>query len=76
MISIEKARTFVHANGTLWERALRDYLFDQAPFERVHQTLLCYKNADGGWDYEHGLSYWQPYFSTIVLLALRNYNRL
>jgi len=55
MISIEKARIFVHANGTLWEKALWDYLFDQGPIERVYQTLLCYKNPDGGWG--HGLEH-------------------
>ncbi len=55
MISIEKARSYVHANGTLWERALWDYLFDAGPIERVHQTLLCYKNSDGGWG--HGLEH-------------------
>ena len=53
MVSIDKARHFVHANGTLWERALWDYLFDGGSLDRVHQCLLCYKNADGGWG--HGL---------------------
>ncbi len=55
MISLEKSRTFVHANGTLWERALWDYLFDQSPIDRLYQTLLCYKNPDGGWG--HGLEH-------------------
>ena len=55
MISIEKARNFIHANGTLWERALWDHLFDNGPLERVHQCLLCYKNDDGGWG--HGLEH-------------------
>jgi hypothetical protein len=49
MISIENARSFVHAHGVMWERALWDYLFDQGPVERVHQCLSCYKNEDGGW---------------------------
>ncbi len=55
MISIEKARNFVYANGTMWERALWDYLFDQGSIERVHQCLSCYKNDDGGWG--HGLEH-------------------
>jgi hypothetical protein len=55
MISIENARSFVHAHGVLWERALWDYLFDQGPIERVHQCLSCYKNEDGGWG--HGLEH-------------------
>jgi hypothetical protein len=31
---------------------------------------------DGGWDDEHGLLYWQPYFSTIILLALKRFRRI
>ena len=31
---------------------------------------------DGGWDDEHNLRYWQPYFSTTVLLALKRFDRL
>jgi hypothetical protein len=55
MVSIDKARYFVHAHGTMWERALWDYLFDGGSLDRVHQCLLCYKNADGGWG--HGLEH-------------------
>jgi len=55
MVSIDKARYFVHANGNLWERALWDYLFDAGSLERVHQCLLCYRNPDGGWG--HGLEH-------------------
>jgi hypothetical protein len=55
MVSIDKAREFVFSNGTLWERALFSYLFDDGPIERVHQCLLCYKNEDGGWG--HGLEH-------------------
>lgn len=55
MISIENARSFVHAHGVMWERALWDYLFDQGPVERVHQCLSCYKNENGGW--AHGLEH-------------------
>ena len=55
MISIDNARSFVHAHGVMWERALWDYLFDDGPIERVHQCLSCYKNEDGGWG--HGLEH-------------------
>ena len=55
MVSIDKARGFVHANGTMWERALWDHLFDNGSINRVHQTLLCYKNPDGGWG--HGMEH-------------------
>ena len=55
MISIEKARNFIHAHGTMWERSLWDHLFDHGSLDRVHQCLLCYKNEDGGWG--HGLEH-------------------
>lgn len=55
MISIERARCFVHAHGIMWERALWDYLFDNGPIERVHTCLSTYKNSDGGWG--HGLEH-------------------
>ncbi len=55
MISIENARSFVHAHGVMWERALGDYLFDDGPIERVHGCLSCYKNENGGWG--HGLEH-------------------
>lgn len=54
-VSIDKARSFVYANGLLWEQALFSYLFDGGSLERLHQTLLCYKNSDGGWG--HGLEH-------------------
>ncbi len=54
-IDIEKARSYIHAHGLLWERALWDYLFDGGSLVRVHQTLLNYKNADGG--FGHGLEH-------------------
>lgn len=54
-VDIEKARHYIHANGLLWERALWDYLFDGGSLARVHQTLLNYKNADGG--FGHGLEH-------------------
>ena len=55
MVSLENARCYVHAHGNLWERALWNYLFDDAPLERVHQGLAPYKNVDGGWG--HGLEH-------------------
>ena len=38
--------------------------------------LTSSQREDGGWDDENGLKHWQPYFSTVVLLALKNFNRL
>jgi len=55
VISIERARCFVHAHGNMWERALWDHLFDNGPIERVHTCLSTYKNSDGGWG--HGLEH-------------------
>lgn len=34
------------------------------------------QREDGGFDDEHGLKHWQPYFSTFILLVLKNYGRL
>ncbi len=48
-VSIRKARDYVFSSGTLWERALFGYLFDDSPLAHVYQCLLCYKNPDGGW---------------------------
>ena len=58
-IDIKKARDFVYANGTLWERALFAYLFQNGSLERVHQCLLCYKNPDSGFGHalEHDIRY-------------------
>lgn len=55
MVSLERARCFVHAHGNLWERALWEYLFYDGSLERVHTCLLPYKNPDGGWG--HGLEH-------------------
>jgi hypothetical protein len=55
MVSIDKARCFVHSKGNLWERALWDLLFSGASVERVHRCLVIYKNDDGGWG--HGLEH-------------------
>lgn len=54
-VSIRKARDYVFNSGTLWERAMFSYLFDDGPLARVHQCLLCYKNPDNGWG--HGLEH-------------------
>jgi hypothetical protein len=58
-IDFKKARDFVYANGTLWERALFAYLFQHGSLERVHQCLLCYKNPDNGFGHalEHDIRY-------------------
>ncbi len=56
-IDLGKARDFVHRQGTLFERALFDYLFDGGSLERLHQIILCYKNPDNGFGhgFEHDL---------------------
>ena len=56
-VNMEKARDFVYQNGTLFERAMFDYLFDGGSVERVQQILLCYKNPDNGFGhgFEHDL---------------------
>lgn len=48
-VSLRKARDYVFDNGTLWERALFRWLFDDGPLAHVQQCLLCYKNPDDGW---------------------------
>ncbi len=55
MIDLRRARDFVYAHGTLWERALFAYLFQDAEVERLYRCLLCYKNPDGG--YGHALEH-------------------
>jgi len=49
------AREFVYRNGTLLERALFAWLFDDGCLERLHQIILCYKNPDNG--FGHGLEH-------------------
>lgn len=44
--------------------------------DRFLDHLESTQRDDGGWDDEHGLPYWQPYFSTIILLALKRFDRL
>jgi|GEM_PF-457238 len=51
----------------------------QAPQGLIDKLLDHLENSqreDGGWDDEHGLEYWQPYFSTVILLALKRFGRL
>jgi len=48
-VSLTKARDFVYSNGTLWERALFGYLFEERPLAHLHQCWLTYKNPDCGW---------------------------
>ena len=51
----------------------------QAPeglVDRLLDHLESTQREDGGWDDEHGLPYWQPYFSTVVLLALKRFGRI
>jgi len=65
---------YLFANGSL-ER-VHAYLL---PYKNPdggwgHGRILDYleesQREDGGWGDEHGLTYWHPYFSTIILLAL------
>jgi hypothetical protein len=44
--------------------------------DRILDYLETSQRDDGGWDDEHGLPYWQPYFSTVILLALKRFDRL
>lgn len=55
MVSLKKARYYVHAHGNLWERALWNYLFDGGSADRVQRILSGYKNPDGG--FGHGLEH-------------------
>ena len=54
---VSKARDFVYRQGTLFERAAFAWLFDDGSLERLHDTILCYKNADKGFGhgFEHDL---------------------
>ena len=56
-IDLGKARDYVYRQGTLFERALFDYLFDGGSLERLHRIILCYKNPDSGFGhgFEHDL---------------------
>ncbi len=52
---MKKARDYVYSNGTLWERAAFAYLFEEGDLNRLHQSVLCYKNADNG--FGHGMEH-------------------
>lgn len=56
-VNLDKARDFVYRNGTLFERALFAWLFENGSAERVRQITLCYKNPDNGFGhgFEHDL---------------------
>lgn len=59
MVSLSQARNYVYAHGTLWERALFSFLFEDGSLDRLHQCLFAYKNADNGFGhrFEHDLSF-------------------
>jgi hypothetical protein len=54
---------------------ITDYL-DINLLDRILDFLENSQRNDGGWDDEHGLKYWQPYFSTVILLALKRFGRV
>lgn len=54
-IDVGKASNFVHQHGTLFERALFDFLFAGGSAERVQAIIMCYKNPDGG--FGHGFEH-------------------
>lgn len=56
-VDLDRARNFVHGNGTLFERVLLAWLFDDGSLERLHQIIFCYKNPDFGFGhgFEHDL---------------------
>jgi hypothetical protein len=49
MVSIDRARDFVHQHGALWERALFGQLFEDGARERTVRALAVHQNEDGGW---------------------------
>lgn len=67
MVSVDKARQFVYVHGTLFERALFDYLFDGGSAQRVEQIIACYKNPDNGFGhgFEHDLK--APHSNPVAL---------
>ena len=54
-LDFDKARDFAHQNGTLLERSLFAWLFENGSVERVRQNILCCKNPDSG--FGHGLEH-------------------
>lgn len=55
MVNWNKARAFVFRQGTLFERALYAWLFDNGSLEHLQRCIASYKNADGG--YGHGFEH-------------------
>lgn len=45
---LQQARDYVYQHGTLWERALFAYHFDDGPLATLHNALRAYKNEDYG----------------------------
>lgn len=54
-VNFKQARDYVYQNGALWERDLFAYLFQGGELRRVHNSLRCYRNDDGG--YGHALEH-------------------
>ena len=54
-IDFAKARDFVYSNGTLLERTIFAYHFEDGALRQVHQAILAYKNEDNG--FGHGLEH-------------------
>lgn len=48
-VNFKAARDFVYQNGTLWERSLFAYLFQNGDVSRLHHHLKGYQNTDGGY---------------------------
>ncbi len=55
--NLKAARDYVYAHGTLWERALYAYHFENGPLARLHACLATYQNEDGGFGhaFEHDI---------------------
>lgn len=54
-INFAKVRDFVYSKGTLFERTLFAYHFEEGSLTQVQQAILAYKNADNG--FGHGLEH-------------------
>lgn len=57
-VSFKKARDFVYNTGTIEERAIFGWLFENRSLGQAHRALLAHKNADNGWGnkLEHDLT--------------------
>ncbi len=78
-ISLDRARHYVFTHGMLWERALFSWHFDEGPLEHLHNSLLCYKNPDGGWGHglEHDLKTPQSHPAALeYLLSMLRYHEI